>query len=153
MPVVGLVRLRWALGSETLSFDPILDSSRSGDADTDPVVTRCDPVHGEGVKIPGEGGSRGSHSHLARRLLRRQRWRRGPRGNLDGSRLEGASRRARCIAQACNCGRRGRIRVSDVQPLLLPAVERRAREWKRSTRVRERLWNLVPLKTTVRRYA
>lgn len=101
----------------------------------------------EGVKIPGGGGGKTVEPTPGRWAARgRGNPVESGRRNLDRTVPGCASNLDRCIAQACNCDRRGRIRVSEVKPVPAPEVGR----WlKLETfiEVREVLWNLGPLKT------
>ena len=61
--------------------------SRLGDTDTGGAATRTNPVHCEAVRIRTGGRSEYERRYpgSAGGLLRRQKWRRGTRGNLDCS--------------------------------------------------------------------
>lgn len=114
MPLIGLVRLQRALRAATPCSTQCSFSSSAvtslGDADTEPVATRkLLPGRRDGAQsVPGAARN---GSNLCRAGGRRctSGNRRGPRRrNLDGVVLEGASRRDRRIAQACNGALRGR---------------------------------------------
>ena len=105
----------------------------------------CSREKGEKI-IPCGGGRRLSNPHLAGGLHAMagnliESVRRNPDWTVPGC----ASNLDRCIAQACNCDRRGRIRVSEVMPVPVP-TEDRWLKLETFIEVREVLWNLDPLK-------
>lgn len=105
-------------GSCNASFDPIRSLSadgvgrhRNGRRGNAP-----NPAFVERVEIPHVGGSKGSNACPAGGLMRCWKQHRGARGNLAHSAPSGASSMGLWTAQACNCGRRGRIWVSGSKP-------------------------------------